>query len=58
MSRPRTERPTNAVVGATIPHESAALHVTGAALYTDDLVIRHQDVCTPTRSRPRTRTPG
>jgi xanthine dehydrogenase large subunit len=28
------------VVGQTIPHESAALHVTGAALYTDDLTVR------------------
>ncbi|MFL6177126.1 MAG: xanthine dehydrogenase molybdopterin binding subunit [Ornithinibacter sp.] len=28
------------VVGTPLPHESAALHVTGAALYTDDLVGR------------------
>jgi len=35
-----SERPADAVVGAEIPHESAALHVTGAALYTDDLVLR------------------
>ena len=28
------------VVGLPLPHESAALHVTGAALYTDDLVAR------------------
>ena len=34
-------RPDNSVVGATIPHESADLHVTGLALYTDDLVNRH-----------------
>src|SRR3954451_12082068 len=27
-------------VGAEIPHESAALHVTGTALYTDDLLAR------------------
>lgn len=27
-------------VGLSLPHESAALHVTGAALYTDDLVLR------------------
>ncbi len=27
-------------VGLPLPHESAALHVTGAALYTDDLVLR------------------
>ena len=31
------ERPDNPVVGETMPHESAALHVTGHALYTDDL---------------------
>ncbi|NMD54350.1 MULTISPECIES: xanthine dehydrogenase molybdopterin binding subunit [Tsukamurella] len=35
-----SERPTNPVVGQEIPHESAMLHVTGAALYTDDLVGR------------------
>jgi xanthine dehydrogenase large subunit len=28
------------VVGSPLPHESAALHVTGAALYTDDLANR------------------
>ncbi|PKW25394.1 xanthine dehydrogenase molybdopterin binding subunit [Phycicoccus duodecadis] len=28
------------VVGRPLPHESAALHVTGTALYTDDLVAR------------------
>ncbi len=33
-----SRRPDGAVVGETIPHESAALHVTGHALYTDDLV--------------------
>ncbi|GAB3260995.1 xanthine dehydrogenase molybdopterin binding subunit [Nocardioides dilutus] len=38
-----SERPDDAVVGRTIPHESAALHVTGQALYTDDLVLRTQD---------------
>lgn len=31
-------------VGAALPHESAALHVTGHALYTDDLVHRTRDV--------------
>jgi xanthine dehydrogenase large subunit len=36
-----SQRPENAVVGETMPHESAALHVTGHALYTDDLVLRH-----------------
>jgi xanthine dehydrogenase large subunit len=30
-------------VGESIPHESAALHVTGLALYTDDLVGRTRD---------------
>jgi xanthine dehydrogenase large subunit len=30
----------DAVVGRGVPHESAALHVTGTALYTDDLVVR------------------
>jgi xanthine dehydrogenase large subunit len=32
-----SERPPGPVVGMTIPHESAALHVTGEALYTGDL---------------------
>jgi xanthine dehydrogenase large subunit len=32
------------MVGLEIPHESADLHVTGAALYTDDLVARTKDV--------------
>src|ERR687890_2135043 len=35
-----SQRPEVAVVGEALPHESAALHVTGAALYTDDLVGR------------------
>jgi xanthine dehydrogenase large subunit len=35
-----SRRPDDAVVGLPLPHESAALHVTGAALYTDDLVAR------------------
>ncbi len=39
-----SERPAAAVVGVPMPHESAALHVTGAALYTDDLVQRTRDV--------------
>ncbi|MFI8420408.1 xanthine dehydrogenase molybdopterin binding subunit [Streptomyces sp. NPDC085479] len=39
-----SERPENAVVGVSMPHESAHLHVTGAALYTDDLVHRTKDV--------------
>ncbi|MEU9706235.1 xanthine dehydrogenase molybdopterin binding subunit [Streptomyces sp. NPDC047981] len=37
-------RPEKPVVGVSMPHESAALHVTGAALYTDDLVHRTKDV--------------
>ncbi len=39
-----SERPDGAVVGQTMPHESAALHVTGTALYTDDLHPRTKDV--------------
>ena len=39
MSR-LAERPVGAVAGAALPHESAALHVTGQALYTDDLLRR------------------
>jgi xanthine dehydrogenase large subunit len=35
-----SRRPDDAVVGRALPHESAALHVTGHALYTDDLVFR------------------
>ena len=35
-----SERPENPAVGVAVPHESATLHVTGAALYTDDLVYR------------------
>ena len=39
-----SERPADPVVGRAVPHESAALHVTGEALYTDDLVERTKDV--------------
>ncbi|MFF2654571.1 xanthine dehydrogenase molybdopterin binding subunit [Streptomyces sp. NPDC058045] len=39
-----SERPEQPVVGVSMPHESARLHVTGAALYTDDLVHRTKDV--------------
>src|SRR5919206_1633826 len=39
-----SERPASPVVGVAVPHESAALHVTGEALYTDDLVLRTRDV--------------
>jgi xanthine dehydrogenase large subunit len=35
-----SERPSQATVGLSLPHESAVLHVTGHALYTDDLVGR------------------
>ena len=38
------ERPAHAPVGEAIPHESAALHVTGHALYTDDLGVRLQNL--------------
>ncbi|GAA1544797.1 xanthine dehydrogenase molybdopterin binding subunit [Nocardioides humi] len=37
---PLSRRPDDAVVGAALHHEAAALHVTGQALYTDDLVGR------------------
>jgi xanthine dehydrogenase large subunit len=36
-----SSRPTQPVVGVEMPHESADLHVTGLALYTDDLVNRY-----------------
>ncbi|SDP53099.1 xanthine dehydrogenase, molybdenum binding subunit apoprotein [Streptomyces sp. cf386] len=39
-----SERPEKPVVGVSLPHESAFQHVTGAALYTDDLVQRTKDV--------------
>jgi xanthine dehydrogenase large subunit len=39
-----SERPSDPAVGVAVPHESAALHVTGAALYTDDLVVRTKGV--------------
>ncbi|MBY8863024.1 xanthine dehydrogenase molybdopterin binding subunit [Nocardia sp. CA2R105] len=39
-----SQRPEDPSVGVPMPHESAALHVTGAALYTDDLVHRTKDV--------------
>ena len=54
-----SDRPRDPVVGLAVPHESAALHVTGAALYTDDLVLRTQG--RPARvpgAGPRTRTGG
>jgi xanthine dehydrogenase large subunit len=39
---PLADRPNNPLVGLEIPHESADLHVTGNALYTQDLVGRTQ----------------
>ncbi|MEW6420242.1 MAG: xanthine dehydrogenase molybdopterin binding subunit [Deinococcota bacterium] len=38
------ERPPVGAVGESLPHESAELHVTGHALYTDDLWVRLQNV--------------
>ncbi|GAA4109405.1 xanthine dehydrogenase molybdopterin binding subunit [Knoellia locipacati] len=43
MSR-LSQRPDDAVVGRALRHESADLHVTGRALYTDDLHPRTKDV--------------
>ncbi|QDO87881.1 xanthine dehydrogenase molybdopterin binding subunit [Ornithinimicrobium ciconiae] len=40
MSTPLAQRPPQPAVGQAVAHESADLHVTGAALYTDDLVGR------------------
>ena len=40
---PLADRPNNPVVGLEIPHEAADLHVTGNALYTQDLVNRTKD---------------
>lgn len=40
------DRPPNPVVGRPAVHESAALHVTGAAAYTDDLAARAHGVLT------------
>jgi Xanthine dehydrogenase, molybdopterin-binding subunit B len=37
---PLADRPDRPVVGMAVSHESADLHVTGAALYTQDLVGR------------------
>ena len=41
---PLADRPNNPKVGLAISHEAADLHVTGKALYTDDLVARTRDV--------------
>jgi xanthine dehydrogenase large subunit len=37
-------RPESPAVGIAVPHEAAVLHVTGTALYTDDLIYRTKDV--------------
>ncbi len=42
-SGPLADRPINPKVGLEVSHESAALHVTGTALYTGDLVSRTKD---------------
>lgn len=39
-----SQRPEKPVVGVSMPHESATQHVTGTALYTDDLVHRTKGV--------------
>ena len=44
VSSSLSQRPDNAVVGESLHHEAAALHVTGQALYTDDLVGRASHV--------------
>ncbi|MEO8221917.1 MAG: xanthine dehydrogenase molybdopterin binding subunit [Specibacter sp.] len=41
-----SRRPAAAVVGESMPHESARLHATGQALYTDDLAQRTAGVLT------------
>ena len=43
LSQRPDSAPDSYEVGKAIPHESAALHVTGLALYTDDLVARTKD---------------
>ena len=39
-------RPPTPIVGESVPHESARLHVSGQALYTDDLAQRTPDALT------------
>ncbi|MGO4104812.1 xanthine dehydrogenase molybdopterin binding subunit [Leifsonia sp. YAF41] len=41
-----SERPADAVVGTRVPHESAALHVTGLAAYTDDIAAQRSGILT------------
>ncbi|GGI43641.1 xanthine dehydrogenase large subunit [Agromyces flavus] len=40
------DRPDGALVGVALPHESAARHATGTAIYTDDLAAGRADVLT------------
>lgn len=42
--RPLADIPDKPAVGKQMPHESAVEHVTGSALYTDDLPTRHTNV--------------
>ena len=54
-----SERPRVAVVGEPIPHESAALHVTGdGAVHRRPRQPHARTSCTRTRCRSRTPTPG
>ena len=55
---PLADRPINPKVGLEIPHESAELHVTGTALYTDDLVGRTKDALHAWPVQARTPTAG
>ncbi|MEO6827307.1 MAG: xanthine dehydrogenase molybdopterin binding subunit [Microbacteriaceae bacterium] len=41
-----SDRPANPVVGSREPHESAVGHVTGRALYTDDIATANRDALT------------
>ncbi|WP_353813349.1 xanthine dehydrogenase molybdopterin binding subunit [Agromyces sp. SYSU T00266] len=41
-----SDRPAGGVAGAPVPHESARLHATGTAVYTDDLAATRRDVLT------------
>lgn len=41
-----SRRPADPVVGRSVAHESAALHVTGRAMYTDDLAVETMGVLT------------
>ncbi|BDZ53947.1 hypothetical protein GCM10025870_10200 [Agromyces marinus] len=46
MTSELAARPRDAVVGRPLPHESAVLHATGAAVYTDDLAPTTSGVLT------------